>query len=70
MALIDAPTLTPLEVAGVRDDLGCHGLLEAWLLPPRLLLPPGGRRKRGGSGEENGERGLAAPHPMLVLGVA
>ena len=46
---------------------------KPWLRP-RLLLPPGGRRKRGGSGGENGVRGLASPHAifgaMLVLGVA
>ena len=70
MALIDTPTLTPLEEKRLQELVAISEAMDA----SRLLLPPVGRRKRGGSGEENGVRGLASPHPILgailVLGVA
>ena len=57
MALVDTPTLTPLEEKRLQELVA---ISEA-------MASSSTRRKkiRGGSGEENGVRGLASPHPIL-----
>ena len=64
MTLTSTPTLTPLEEKRLQELVTISEATPRSLAPPRLL-PPRGRRKRGGSGEENGVRGLASPHSIL-----
>ena len=75
MALIDTPTLTPLEEKRLQELVAIAEAMDA-SKPGSSSASSSTRRKKKkrGSGEEYGVRGLASPHTILcailVLSVA